>query len=182
MAAVQDAPPTRKGPSLVIQGVVLLVLTLMTAGLGWFAGNYLGQGVVHSGEPAAEAGGGHAEPVSGSGHGAAAEAPPAEGGHGGGDAAVGPRLVELAPMTTNLAAPDTVWVQLELSLLVDAPQPQDVIEAVHQDLFAYLRTVKLHQIEGASGYRHLKSDLEERARIRSDGHVQQVLVRTLIFE
>ena len=40
----------------------------------------------------------------------------------------------------------------------------------------------MHQIEGASGYQHLKADLDERARIRSDGHVKQVLVRTLLFE
>ena len=45
-----------------------------------------------------------------------------------------------------------------------------------------MRTVKLHQIEGASGFQHLKADLEERAAIRSDGHVKQVLIRTLLFE
>lgn len=173
MALVEQAPPARKGPSMIVQGGVLLVLTLLTAGLGWFAGNYLGQGASQetasapSGDHAAGGGGGHGE----------------EGKEGEGDEApVNPRLVPLAPMTTNLAAPDSVWVQLELTLLVDAPQPPELIETVHQDLFAYMRTVKLHQIEGASGYRHLKAELEERARIRSDGHVQQVLVRTLIFE
>ena len=45
-----------------------------------------------------------------------------------------------------------------------------------------IRTVKMHEIEGASGFRHLKEDLEERAAIRSDGHVKQVLIRTLLFE
>ena len=55
-------------------------------------------------------------------------------------------------------------------------------ELIHQDLLAYLRTLKLHQIEGASGFQHLKADLEERAAISSGGHVKQLLIRTLLFE
>ncbi|EHK52231.1 flagellar basal body-associated FliL family protein, partial [Allomesorhizobium alhagi] len=62
------------------------------------------------------------------------------------------------------------------------PQSPDLIESIHQDLLAYLRTVKLHQVEGASGFQHLKADLEERAKIRSGGHVKQFLIRTLLFE
>jgi len=45
-----------------------------------------------------------------------------------------------------------------------------------------VRTVKLHQIEGASGYQHLKADLEERAALRSEGHAKQILIRTLLVE
>ncbi len=55
-------------------------------------------------------------------------------------------------------------------------------EQIHQDLLAYVRTLKLHQIEGASGYQHLKADLDERATLRSGGHVKQVLVRTMLLE
>jgi len=171
MAVAEAAPPPKKGPSLLVQGAVVLVLTLAALGGGWFAGNRLSAELQISGgsEPAPAS---HATPA---GHG------DAQGGTGE-DAPANPLLVSLAPMTTNLAAPDTVWVQMELALLLDQPQPPEMIETIHQDLFAYLRTVKLHQIEGASGYRHLKGDLEERARIRSDGHVKQVLIRVLIFE
>ena len=172
MAVAEAAPPPKKGPSLLVQGAVVLVLTLAALGGGWFAGNRLSAELQNSGgsEPAAAS---HATPAAGHGD--------AQGGTGE-DAPANPLLVSLAPMTTNLAAPDTVWVQMELALLLDQPQPPEMIETIHQDLFAYLRTVKLHQIEGASGYRHLKGDLEERARIRSDGHVKQVLIRVLIFE
>ena len=54
--------------------------------------------------------------------------------------------------------------------------------AIHQDLFAYLRTVKLRQVETASGLQHLRSDLAERASIRSEGAVKQILFRALLFE
>jgi flagellar FliL protein len=71
---------------------------------------------------------------------------------------------------------------LEASVLYDAPQPPEMTEQIHQDLLAFVRTLKLHQIEGASGYQHLKADLDERAALRSGGHVKQVLVRTMLLE
>jgi flagellar FliL protein len=42
--------------------------------------------------------------------------------------------------------------------------------------------VKLAQVEGASGFQHLKADLEERAAVRSGGKVRKILIRTLLFE
>ena len=71
---------------------------------------------------------------------------------------------------------------MEVSVVYDAPQPPAMAEEIHQDLLAFVRTLKMHQIEGASGYQHLKADLEERAAIRSQGHAKQVLIRTLLLE
>lgn len=169
-----SAPPVTKGPSLIVQAAVLLVITAAAVGGGWFAGGYLGK---EAGQEAATADA--AAPAAG-GHGARA----GEGGEEGKveEAAPNPLLVPLEVMTTNLAAPSKVWARLELSLLLNEPLSQDMVETIHQDLFAYVRTLKLHQIEGASGFQHLKADLEERARIRSDGRVKQILVRTLLFE
>ncbi|PSJ63338.1 flagellar basal body-associated FliL family protein [Kumtagia ephedrae] len=166
MAVIEQSPPPAKGPSLVAQLGALLLMTATAIGGGWFAGDYLGATTTHeetAGAPAAP----HADA-----EGADDKGVPAR-----------PVLMPLAPMTTNLAAPSSVWVQMELALVVDAPQPPpEVIEAIHQDLFAYMRTLKMHQVEGASGYQHLKADLEERARIRSGGQVRQILIRTLLFE
>jgi len=67
-------------------------------------------------------------------------------------------------------------------VLYDAPQPPAMTDDIHQDILAMVRTLKLHQIEGASGYQHLKADLEERAAIRSGGHAKQILIRTLLLE
>ena len=96
--------------------------------------------------------------------------------------APGQLLVALAPITTNLAAPADVWIRLEASVLYDVPQATTVSDDIHQDLLALVRTLKMHQIEGASGYQHLKADLEERAAIRSGGHAKQVLIKTLLLE
>ena len=79
--------------------------------------------------------------------------------------------------------PDTIWIRLELSLLFEKePEDPDLPLTIQQDIMAYVRTVKLVQVQGASGYQHFKSDILERARIRSKGIVKDVLVRTMIFE
>ncbi|RUX19837.1 flagellar basal body-associated FliL family protein [Mesorhizobium sp. M2A.F.Ca.ET.042.01.1.1] len=164
MANVEQVQP-KKGPSLVIQLAILLVMTGAAIGMGWVSGGYLKQGETPAPVPVAPENAGAAEK-------------PAEGGK----AAVGPTLAQLAPITTNLASPSDVWIRLEASVLYDAPQPPEVTEQIHQDLLAFVRTIKLHQIEGASGYQHLKADLDERAALRSGGHVKQVLVRTMLLE
>jgi flagellar FliL protein len=163
MALVEDGTQRPRGPSLVIQLGVLGVLTVAAIGSGWFAGDFLGKGQKPAEAPAP-----------------AAHAAPSHGEEG--EEAANPLLVPLAPMTTNLSAPNSVWVRLELALLLNAPLTPPEIETIHQDLFAFLKTVKLHQIEGPSGYQHLIGDLQERARIRSDNKVDQVLMRTMLFE
>lgn len=169
-----EAPP--KGPPLIMQIVALLLMTVAALGIGWVTGGMLkGEGAPATEAAAPAAGGGHGAAPAG-GHGEAA----AEGEHG--EAPANPLLVQLAPITTNLAAPNETWIRLEASLVLDQPAEPPLIEAVHQDLLAFVRTLKMHQIEGASGFQHLKADLEERAAIRSDGHVKNVLIRTLLFE
>ncbi|WP_244467981.1 flagellar basal body-associated FliL family protein [Nitratireductor soli] len=146
-----------------VQVLLLVGLTALTAGTGWFAGGYLqGRAGGEAGEPlAAESGGGNKE--DGKPHGM-------------------PGVLDIQAITTNLAEPSDVWVRAELSLVFDGMPDPAVAEAVHQDLFAYIRTVRLRQVETASGFQHFRSDLEERARIRSDGAVDKILFRALLFE
>jgi flagellar FliL protein len=162
MAITEQVSTSPKGPSLLVQIAVLLGMTAAAIVLGWMSGVYL-NGSAEPVEPATH----QAEP-----HGEGAAAEPAE----------SRVVIPLASITTNLAAPESVWVRLEASVVLEEPQPPELIETIHQDLLAYLRTVKLHQVEGASGFQHLKADLEERAKIRSGGHVRQFLIRTLLFE
>ena len=88
----------------------------------------------------------------------------------------------LAPILTNLAAPSDVWVRMELAVVGKPDLQDEMLEKIHQDLFAYMRTVKLHHVEGPSGYQNLRAELSERASLRSGGSAQMVLVRTLVFE
>lgn len=167
MAIVDDtAPPPEEvkgGPSLVVQIAALAGLTVVAVAIGWLAGLYL-SGTMPSAGKAAQA------PAVKASETTLAEAAEALG------------VIHLEPVTTNLAGPGDTWVRLELALVfADKPDPV-VAQTVQQDILAYLRTVKFHQVEGPSGFQHLKSDIEERAAIRSEGKVRNVLFRTLLFE
>src|SRR5690606_36473832 len=77
-------------------------------------------------------------------------------------------VIALEGITTNIAAPADVWLRLELAIVLDGPPEEELPDLIHQDLLAFVRTLKMPQIEGASGFLHLKADLAERAAIRSD--------------
>jgi flagellar FliL protein len=176
--------PQKKGPSMMVQIAVLLVMTLAAVGTGWFSGSLLGGGVPHDATAAGAAAA--ASPTTKVGHDAGGTEK-AKDDKGKGDAAPAvssnPLVVDLPPITTNLAAPSDTWLRMEASIQLDQPSTDPTFaDTIQQDLLAFLRTVKLHQIEGASGFQHFKADLTERAAIRSDGHVKAVLIRTLLFE
>jgi flagellar FliL protein len=180
--ATAEATAPKPGPSIVVQLGLLLIMTAVAAGIGWFSGGYLNGTVPH--EQASDA---NAAPAKEGGHDAKdaghGEAKEGEGEHGEAAANGNPLVLTLAPITTNLAAPSDVWLRLELNIVLDAPPVDaELADTIHQDLLAFVRTVKMHQIEGASGFQHLKADLAERAAIRSDGHVKAVLIKTLLFE
>ena len=163
MAIIEDTAPPRKEPSLFLQIALLAGLTIVAIGIGWGSGAYL----IGDRQPAAAAGeqaAPKAEVAS------LAEAQEAMG------------VVYLEPITTNLAGPSGTWVRIELALVFEGAIDLMMAQTVHQDILSYMRTVKIHQVEGASGFQHLRADLEERAAIRSDGKVKGILIRTLLFE
>src|SRR5947199_5318061 len=101
-------------------------MTGAAVGMGWVSGGYLKQGDAPAPVPAAPENAGSPEK-------------PADAGK----PVAGPAVVQLAPITTNLASPGEVWIRLEASVLYDAPQPPEVTEQIHQDLLASVRTLKM---------------------------------------
>lgn len=147
----------KKGLPLALQAGVFLLLTAGAAGGGWFAGNILGEqsaetAALHENSAEEEEGN---EPLS---------------------------VLPMPSITTNLAPPSDVWARLEADLIFAGEPDEALVAKIHRDMFAFIRTVKAHQIEGASGFRHFRSDLEDIARIRSDGKVTGLIIKTLLFE
>lgn len=94
-------------------------------------------------------------------------------------------MIRLAPIVTNLARPSEIWVRLEGSLVVEGVEPERarVLAAeVGSDVMAYLRTLALSQIEGASGLQALREDLAERVRLRSGGKARELVIETLVVQ
>jgi flagellar protein FliL len=94
-------------------------------------------------------------------------------------------LKPLAPILTNLAEPRDIWIRVESSIVFDDEEiaGDDVLAArIGEDVLAYLRTVSLAQIGSPSGMQHLREDLAERARIRSEGRVKELVIQTMVVQ
>lgn len=95
------------------------------------------------------------------------------------------QLRTLMPMVTNLAAPRETWVRLQASVILSeeaAEEASVLVSKIEQDILAYLRTITLSQIEGAGGLQHLREDLNERAVIRSQGQVRELILESLVVQ
>lgn len=94
-------------------------------------------------------------------------------------------LKPLPPIVTNLAGSKGTWIRIEASVVFvdDAAAASNALLAeIAEDIIAYLRTVPLAEIEGPSGFLHLREDLNDRARIRSEGKVRELVFQALVLE
>lgn len=94
------------------------------------------------------------------------------------------KLRPLSPIVTNLAGSDSTWIRIEASLVFDVvPEDADALVArITEDIVAFLRTIPIERIQGASGFQHLSEDLNDRVRARSDGNVRELIIQGLIVE
>lgn len=184
-------------------GIVALALPVLASlaaiGAGWFATGLMMPAeapapvATEATPPSAEAV--HAPAAAeAAGHGKAAAdthgKKKSEGGHGGesggGDAEpvatpIG-EVVDLPAIVVNLAPPSKIWARIELSAVFTETPDVEARRQLHQDILAFVETVTPAQLQGPSGLRHLREDIADIARVRSDGKARGVLFKTLIFE
>ncbi|WP_438750182.1 flagellar basal body-associated FliL family protein [Pararhizobium sp. O133] len=175
------AAPKKSSPIILI--AALAVLTLIAGGGGWVVGGMLApkpiteeeaklieaaKAAVASKEAAEKSAGG--EQAAKKDEGLPLIATEANG------------VVQLDPITTNLAYPSENWVRLEVALLFKGAPDVSVATQIHQDIAAYMKTVSLQQIQGPRGFQYLKDDIEERVDLRSEGRVTNVIFRTFVIQ
>ena len=166
MAGASDAAaetPSKKGGGLLGILIPLVVLTVLAAG----GGGLIGSQIVASLK----------------GNAATADskaAPPAPG------PAADTAVRELVPVVTNLAAPNAAsWVRLQAAIVynkADAAQIDVLASRINDDILAVVRTLTLAQLQGSSGLELLREDLNERASIRSDGHIRELMIEMLVIQ
>jgi flagellar FliL protein len=91
----------------------------------------------------------------------------------------------LEPVITNLASPSDTWIRLETAMIFgadDLENPDVAAAELRQDMLAYLRTISIAQLDGPSALQHLREDLNERARLRTEGQVSELIIETLIVQ
>jgi len=163
----EQAEGKKKSSSTVMTIAGLAILTVLGAGGGWVVGGMIAPKIAGAQAHASATAGGHGETK---GEGIEKIAAEANG------------IVQLDPITTNLAYPATNWVRLEVALMFKGPVEVALAEDIHQDILAYLRTVSLQQLEGPRGFQYLKDDIQERVDLRSQGRVSKVMFRTFVIE
>jgi len=102
-----------------------------------------------------------------------------------GKAANDMNLRDLPPVVTNLAEPADAWVRVQASIVFDpklVAKPDVLAAQISEDIMGFMKTVSLTQIGGASGLQHLREDLNERAMIRSDGKVRELIIEALVVQ
>jgi flagellar FliL protein len=171
MAKATKAPPealpspaAAAGPSVLSLVLAMVVLTVLSLGAGGLFGLQVLPGIGKR-PPAAKA-----------------EAPAGEKRKG--RFSEKASLHALSPIITNLASPERTWIRIEASIVIDGEDvdTKALTAAITEDTVAYLRTLSLPLIEGASGLLHLREDLNDRARVRSGGKVRDLIIHTLIVE
>jgi len=168
MADADDGKKKKSALVPLIAGV--LILTAVGGGGGWAIGKMVAPKILTAEKTQA------------------AEAAPAAAGKKGEDPGLptivpeANGIVQLDPITSNLAYPSENWVRLEVALMFKGPTDVKMAEDIHQDILAYVRTVSLQQIEGPRGFQYLRDDIQERVDLRSEGRVSKVMFRTFVIE
>lgn len=162
----EEGQKKKLSPTVVMM-IAIGILTVLGAGGGWLVGGMVAPKIKVAEEAVKKA---------------------EEGAHGGKEEGI-PHIateangvVQLEPITTNLAYPSDNWIRLEVALLFKGPPDVAIAEDIHQDILAYLRTVSLQQVEGPRGFQYLRDDIQERVDLRSEGRVTKVMFRTFVIE
>lgn len=91
----------------------------------------------------------------------------------------------MKPVVVNLASPTNTWVRVEAAFIFkngSLANPALTEATLREDLMAYLRTITLSQLEGPSALQQLREDVNERARVRSEGRVDELIIETLVVQ
>jgi flagellar FliL protein len=97
----------------------------------------------------------------------------------------GPILIDLPPIVTNIATPPDTWIRLEGSIVFEQKalaHPEVIAAEIAADELAYLRTISLRELEGPIGLENIRQDLRDRALIRSNGKITDLLLKTLVLQ
>ncbi|MBS1166144.1 MAG: Flagellar basal body-associated protein FliL [Proteobacteria bacterium] len=94
------------------------------------------------------------------------------------------RLYRLKPIVTNLSEPADVWLRLDAAVVFadEMPNSEIISAKISEDLLAFLKTLKVGQLQGATQLQHLREDLKDRVAIRSGGDVKDLIIESLVVQ
>ncbi|MEG8098973.1 flagellar basal body-associated FliL family protein [Candidatus Liberibacter brunswickensis] len=90
------------------------------------------------------------------------------------------QIITLQPIITNFDSSPKNWIRLDLSLMCNDIPDEFFVETLHQDIMAYVRSLSINQITGPQGFQYFKEDIKELVKLRSNGFISNIILRTFI--
>jgi flagellar basal body-associated protein FliL len=94
-------------------------------------------------------------------------------------------LASFPAVLTTLESPKGKWIRMEGSVVIrkSSEKPVELLaEQAAEQILSYLRSVTLSQLESPSGILGLRDDLDETVRTLSGGDVRGILIHGLVIE
>lgn len=94
-------------------------------------------------------------------------------------------IVAIKPIIVNLAGVEKAFVRVQGSIVFSEAameQSKILVSQVESDIAAYLRTLKVSDLEGATGLQNLREDLNQRAKIRADDSIREFILETMVIQ
>lgn len=91
----------------------------------------------------------------------------------------------LKPIVANLAAPTNAWVRIEGAIVFkngELANPQVAAAQIREDVMTYVRNLTLSQLGGPSAMQNLREDLNERAKLRVEGKLSELIIEQLVVQ
>lgn len=92
--------------------------------------------------------------------------------------------IAMPPIIMTIGTDQKTNVRLDLSIIAvhGTAKETPLSSEVREDVVAFLRGLKLEDLEGGRGFLNLRAQLDERARIRGRGVILGLLIGGLIFQ
>lgn len=95
------------------------------------------------------------------------------------------RLVAIPAIITNLKEPNGSWIRIESKAVANTYSIENeaaLTQRLSQDILMYLRTLRIADIDSSNGLLQVRTDLNDIARIRSKGTLDEIVIQGLIVE
>ena len=176
----ESAEPPKKKEGMVGFIIGMAILTVVAGGAGWFLGDFMVEK-----EPKKKAQSAAFIEVGGKKDKAKdAKHDKKEDKHGE-EKAHGSNIMRMEPILVALRKSNNAFMRLELALVFGGDPSEfdeEQVLRLHSDLAAFARTTSLRSISGPSGYIHFREDILDRARLASQGKINDVLILSMVAE
>lgn len=94
-------------------------------------------------------------------------------------------VMELPAVVTNLAEPEGARVRMQVAMVYPKKGVENaalLAAKINDDIVAFLKTLTVTELQGPTGLQSLREDLNERAAVRSDGKVREIIIEALVVQ